>query len=183
MTAAAYARAELQGYKPHPTTLLNRKKVTQFRKDGKLEFSRMVEAIKETMPRGVPRSIDHAPLHYRNADKAAEEEEDVDEYKDEDFDVDDGAEKREGRGARQRRLRREEKAARNAGDDDFTNAGEVRGRTQQDRLAQIKESESQWEDLEEAVEEEYGRTQKSKRALKKPKKLKLGGRLRFKPRA
>lgn len=48
MTAATVARDEVLGKRlPHPNTVLNVRKVTQFRKNGKAEFRALVDEIKK----------------------------------------------------------------------------------------------------------------------------------------
>lgn len=190
MTAAAVARAEKNGWKVNPTTMLNVKKVTAFRKDGKAEFRAMVKAIKEQVPRELPKDLDNVDYHFEKlrrrqaaADAEAEAEaaaqaaaamaadaDALDRFKEEDFDVKERRGGGEGRGMRQRRRRREETAAQ---------GGEME-----------RETTSDWEDLEEAAEAQANTggpaTLKSsiKRALrvkrKTPRKVRLN---RSQPRA
>jgi len=47
MTALAVARDQMMGRRSHPMTLINRKKVTQNRKDGEQEFQDMVRLFKQ----------------------------------------------------------------------------------------------------------------------------------------
>lgn len=139
MTAAAVARAELGGWRPHPTTLLNVKKVTAFRKDGAKEFRALVRAIKQTMP-----------LPHRGA--AADAGDDVVGASDDLDDYDRQPEAKPGRGARQRQRRA---ALRGGKRRAALREGEERAAG---RRAPVREEgedgEDEWEDLEEASEVE-----------------------------
>lgn len=147
MTAAAVARSEALGRKLHPNTVLNVKKVTAFRKDGPAEFRAMVRAIKQSgrVNKFPSSETENADWHLdRYAQKQAAYETQLEEWNDlrkQKYQTDVPAQaedKREGRGARQRRLRREKKAA--------------YGPDAAEGEAQHGTAASEWEDLEDATE-------------------------------
>lgn len=64
MTAAAVARAERNGRWLNPTTKLNVKKVTAFRKDGAAEFRAMVNAIRKEVHGSIPLETHNVDYHF-----------------------------------------------------------------------------------------------------------------------
>lgn len=179
MTAAAVARSQVRGRTLHPTTQLNVKKVTAFRKNGKAEFRALVEAIKKGMPRGQVRDIDNAEYTLDEFEKRKKVYEAklqaYHEYKEQrDLEY---KQKREGRGARQRRLRREKKGivqSEEEGEEPFLNAGEGKGEGQKQPRRSAPRAEelehdiaaSEWEDVDEAaVSHEEARARPKKRAV------------------
>lgn len=162
MTAAAVARSEVRARTLHPTTQLNVKKVTAFRKDGKAEFRALVNAIKKDMPKGQIKNVDNAEYHLDNFEKRKKAyEAELQAWNDHKEQRELAYKKKlEGRGARQRRLRREKNGAvqsEEEGEEPFFNAGEGHGQKQPRRSALRTEelehdtAASEWEDVEEAA--------------------------------